>query len=259
MGVCPLIAWRKAGWKNLRRNFLVPTIIGAMAVILLMIAGFRQWTALLFFFASIFTLATVFFEFNKGTQARMAMVRESAATALYRLVQRNKRRYGGFIIHAGFALLFIGIAASSFFQFERDVVVQPDGSFAARNYTIYYRQLTESKDPHKEVVQAKLEIFKNGKSLGFVYPERHFYKNSDQPTTEVALKSFWHEDLYLILIGWDEKGAATFKVYINPLVGLIWQGGLLMALGGLIVLFPDFRPGTAVVTVRESAAAQESS
>ncbi len=256
-GICPLIAWRRAGLKNLRRNFLNPAILGAIGVILLLLLGVRHPVALLFFFSSFFVLGTVYFEFTRGTQARMAIVNEKAPAALYHLVERNKRRYGGFIIHAGVAVLFIGIAASSFFRIEKDAMVQLKESFSAGDYTIAYRDLQEFRDPHKEVVRASLEIFKGEKSLGFLYPERHFYKSADQPTTEVALRSFLKEDLYLILTGWDEKGGANFKVYINPLISLLWRGGLIMALGGLIVLLPDFKPKLADSTVTEASEAEQ--
>ena len=258
-GICPLIAWRKAGLKNLRRNFLIPGILGLIAVITLFILGIHHWVALLFFFSSVFVLATVYLEFSRGTQARMSMVQEPAPVALYQLTTRNKRRYGGFIIHTGFAILFVGIAASSYFQLEQDVTVKPKTSFKVRDYEIHFGELSFFKDPHKEVIRTDLEIFRNGKSLGFLSPERHFYKNSDQPTTEVALRSFFKEDVYVILAAWDEEGAATFKVYINPLIGLIWRGGLIMALGGLIVLLPDYRPRFATSSVRDQVTPQEAS
>jgi cytochrome c-type biogenesis protein CcmF len=255
-GICPLIAWRKATVKNLRRNFLIPSIFGSFAVILLVIFGVYHWIALLFFFSSVFVLATVYLEFNRGTQARMAIVHESATAAFYRLIGRNKRRYGGYIIHTGMAFLIMGIAASSFYQLDKEALVKVNESFTAGAYTLTFRDLKTFNDPHKEVMRASMEIFKGDKRVGFLYPERHFYKNSEQPTTEVAIRPFWNEDLYLILVGPDEKGGATFKIFINPFVNLIWRGGLIMALGGLIVLMPDFKPRMAEQTVQEGVAAE---
>lgn len=257
-GICPLIAWRKAGVKNLKRNFLWPGIVGLVAVVILIVMGVRYWPSLLFFYSAVFMMATVYSEFSKGTQARMAMIREIAPVALFRLIRRNRRRYGGFIIHAGVGILFIGIAASSFYGLEKDAEVKPGESFTVRGYQMVFRELNYQQDVHKEVVQAKLEVFKNSKHLGFLVPERYFYKNSEQPTTEVALRSFWNEDLYIILAGWDNQNKAVFKTYVNPLVSWIWIGGLIMAFGGLFVLLPD--PTLAVQTVRagESIAAQES-
>jgi cytochrome c-type biogenesis protein CcmF len=170
---------------------------------------------------------------------------------------RNKRRYGGFIIHTGVEVLFVGIAASSFYQLEKDVTVKPNETFSARSYEMKFLGLNFQQDAHKEVMSARLAVFKNGKSVGFLVPERHFYRSSDQPTTEVALRSFWNEDLYIILAGWDDQGTATFKTYVNPFISWIWRGGLIMFLGGLIVLMPDYKTRTAVSHVREPLAAEE--
>lgn len=258
-GICPLIAWRKAGLSNLRRNFLIPGTLALSAVLILAILGVHHWLTLVFIFSSVFVLGTVYFEFSKGAQARKMMVHESTFAALYHMTMRNKRRYGGYIIHTGVAILFVGIAASSFYQLEKDVTVAQNATFTARNYQVRFLGLNFHQDPHKEVMGARLEIFKNGKSVGFMVPERHFYKSSEQPTTEVALRSFWNEDLYIILAGWDDKGGATFKIYVNPLINWIWRGGLIMFLGGLIVLFPDLKPQTAPSRVREPLAAEEAS
>jgi cytochrome c-type biogenesis protein CcmF len=184
----------------------------------------------------------------------MAMIREKAPTAFYHLVQRNSRRYGGFIIHTGMAVLMIGIAASSFFSLEKDTMVRLNQSFQVRSYQLIYRDIEFHKDAHKELVRAKIEVIRNGKREGFLVPERHFYKNSDQPTTEVALRSFWNEDLYIILAGWDEQGQATFKVYVNPLVSWVWWGGFIMLFGGIIVLSPSLGREPAFGHVPESAA-----
>ena len=257
-GICPLIAWRKAGIKNLKRNFLWPGIVGLIAVAILIATGVRYWPSLLFFYAAAFMMATVYSEFSKGTQARMAMIREAAPVALFHLIRRNRRRYGGFIIHAGVGILFIGIAASSFYGLEKDSEVRPNESFTVRGYQMVFRELNYHTDAHKEVVQARLEVFKKGKHLGFLVPERYFYKSSEQPTTEVALRSFWNEDLYIILAGWDEQNKAVFKTYVNPLVSWIWIGGLIMAFGGLFVLLPDRSFAVQTVRAGESIAAQES-
>ena len=180
-------------------------------------------------------------------------MQENAPEALYHLVERNRRRYGGYIIHAGVAILFIGIATSSFYRLEKDVTVPQNQSFAIGAYTLKFKGMQFFRDPHKEVWRATLDVFKGENIVGTLTPERHIYKNSEQPTTEVAIRPFWNEDLYMILIGPDDSGAATFKVYVNPFIGLIWRGGIIMALGGLIVLFPDLKAKFALSTEREGA------
>ncbi|PWT93661.1 MAG: cytochrome C biogenesis protein [Acidobacteria bacterium] len=246
-GICPLIAWRKAGVQNLKRNFLTPFIIGLIGVAILIPLGIRNWIALSLMFSSFFVLATVYLEFSKGTQARMAMIGEPAPVALIQLIERNRRRYGGFIIHTGAAIMIMGIAISSFYRLEKDFQVAQGQSFNVGKYNIVYRQLRETKDPHVDTVRADLEIYRNGQFEGMLFPERNFYTASEQPTTEVAIRPFWDEDLYLIISGWDDRGTATFKTYVNPMIGLLWKGAIIMGLGGLIVLLPAFkhRPATA--------------
>ena len=253
-GICPLIAWRKASVKNLKRNFLTPGIIALAGSTVLALFGVHHWLTLLFFFCSVFVLVTVYNEFSKGTKARMAIVEEPAPQALYHLVERNKRRYGGFIIHTGVALLFIGIATSSFYQLDKEVTVSLNDSFTVGAYTLKFKDLQLLRDPHKELWRAKLDVFKGEKMVGVLVPERHFYKNSDQPTTEVAIRPFWNEDLYMILVGPTESGAGIFKVYVNPFIGLIWKGGIIIALGSLIVLLPDLKTKYAISTVRDTGA-----
>jgi cytochrome c-type biogenesis protein CcmF len=258
-GICPLIAWRRASLNNLRRNFLWPLILGTISVVILIITGIRNVASLLFFGSAVFMLATMYFEFYRGTVARMSMIREAAPVAFYRLVERNRRRYGGFIIHAGVAVLIIGIAGSSYYGMNKEITVKPGESFTVRSYKLTYRELIFLKDPNKEVMTARIEVTKNGQPETTLLPERHFYTNSDQPTTEVALRSFWNEDLYVILAGWDDQEAATFKVYVNPLVSWIWIGGFIMAFGSLIVLLPDFKTRMVLSTAREDALEREPS
>lgn len=258
-GICPLIAWRRASLNNLKRNFLWPLILGTISVAILIITGIRGVAPLLFFGSCVFMLATMYFEFYRGTVARMSMIREVAPVAFYRLVDRNRRRYGGFVIHAGIAVLIIGIAGSSYYGMNKEITVKPGESFTVRSYKLTYRELMFHKDPNKEVMTARVEVTKNGQPDVTLLPERHFYTNSDQPTTEVALRSYWNEDLYMILAGWDEQEAATFKVYVNPLISWIWVGGFIMAFGSIIVLLPDFKTRMVLSAAREDALARESS
>ncbi len=243
-GICPLIAWRKAGIKNLKRNFLTPAIFALIVTVVAALSGYFEFYFLMFLYSSLFMLATVLLEFIKGTGARIAMTRESTLIAFYQLIRRNKRRYGGFIIHAGVALLFIGVGTSSVYQLEQEVTLAPNQTLHVREHTLKFHELVTNQDSHKEVILAKLEVLRGAQHIGFLVPERHFYHNSEQPTTEVAIRKFWDRDLYVILAGWDEQGNATFKVFVNPFIGLLWIGGIIMGLGGMIVLLPAYTPQT---------------
>lgn len=248
MGVCPLIAWRKASLRNFRRNFLIPLMGGVLCGAIGVILGIRALTPLLFFSAAGFVLVTGFLEFYKGARARQSIKPTSLITALKDLTLMNKRRYGGFIIHMGVVLVFVGIIASSFFNIEQDFTVQIGEQFTIGDYTLAVQELNQRKNPEKDVVFARLEVFRGGKKIDTLYPEKHFHHKSEQPMTEVSIRPTLKEDLYVVLSGWDEKGNVTFHVFVNPLIQLIWIGIGIIACGGMFVLFPD-KPRVAVVAM----------
>ena len=251
-GICPLIAWRKASFKNFRRNFVYPLLGGLTSGLLVVTLGVRGWWPLLFFSAAGFVALTVFFEFYKGARARQAIRPTGFLPALIDLVTMNKRRYGGFTIHFGVILVFVGITASSLFGVERFFTVKEGESFTLAGYTMKFSGLRERRDPEKTVILAPLEVYRAGEFLAQLTPEKHFHNKSDQPQTEVEIRSTVKEDLYIVLSGWDENGA-TFHVYVNPLVMVIWLGVAVMVAGGLFVLLPN-RKRVTPIAVRASPA-----
>ncbi|GAB4232331.1 MAG: heme lyase CcmF/NrfE family subunit [Acidobacteriota bacterium] len=254
-GICPLIAWRQASWKNFRRNFLYPLAFGLAVGVLLWILGTRHWIALAFFSAAAFVMWTIAFEFFKGARARQSIRGGSFLSALVELTVMNKRRYGGFIIHAGTVLVFVGIIASSFFNIDRVFTVREGERFEIGGYTLQFNGLAQRQDPEKQVVFARLDVLEDGEIIDRLFPQRFFYHKSEQPTTEVAIMSRLTEDLYVVLSGWDDAGNVSFHVFVNPLVQLIWLGIAIMAMAGLFVLFPDYRPAAQRAAARATSTA----
>ncbi len=246
-GICPLIAWRKATWKNFRRNFVYPVVGGLLTGGTALAVGVRDWWAMLFFSAAGFVLLTVFFEFYKGTRARQAIRPTNAITALIDLTAMNKKRYGGFVIHLGAVAVFVGITASSLFGVEKFFSVQPGGQFSLAGYTLQFDQLLQRDDPEKTVILAPVEVYKGDSLIGKLSPEKHLHHKSNQPQTEVAIRSTITEDLYVVLSDFDQTGAVTFHLYVRPMVMVIWIGVAIMVLGGLFNLIPDRKRATAVV------------
>ncbi len=259
-GICPLIAWRKASWKNFRRNFLYPLSAGFITGIVLFALGVRNWIALAFFSSSAFVAMTIFYEFYKGARARQTIRPSGFPQALIDLTLMNKRRYGGFIVHAGVVLVFVGIISSSMFQSETLQTIRQGESFQIRNYALRYDGMFQRNDPEKDVVFAEVTIIRDGREIGKLFPEKQFHHKSQQPVTEVAIRHRLKEDLYLILSGWDEEGNVTFHAYVNPLIMLFWIGVLVMALAGVFILLPDRKSGEAAAAkssrqeVRDEAA-----
>ncbi|MFQ5741222.1 MAG: heme lyase CcmF/NrfE family subunit [Acidobacteriota bacterium] len=247
-GICPLIAWRKASFKNFRRNFLVPLGAGLATGALALSAGIQDPIPLFFFSAAGFVVTTGFFEFYKGARARQSIRPTGFLTALTDLTLTNKRRYGGYIIHLGVVLILVGIAGSSHFNQEEQFTLRKGESFQVGDYRLSFQGLNHHRDPEKDVVSAPIDVFRGPTALGTLRPQKHFHYRSEQPMTEVAIRSTLKEDLYLVLSGWNQEGEASFHVFLKPMVQLIWLGTAILVLGGLFVLLPNRKLAAGVVS-----------
>jgi cytochrome c-type biogenesis protein CcmF len=241
-GVCPLIAWRKASVRNLRRNFLYPLTLSFVITAGLYTVGIRHVIALISFAICLFVFGTIVLEFYRGTRARRAVSGGSVWQAFVSLIRKNRRRYGGYIVHFGMVLIFVGITGSSAYQIEQNVVLRPGESALVGTFTLQYDDLTRMIESTYETFIAKLTVSRHGKYLTTLYPEKRLYFAQNQPTTEVALRTRPFEDLYIIMAGFEPSRTATFKVFVNPLVFWMWIGGLVMVLGTAIAIWPERRP-----------------
>ena len=240
-GVCPLIAWRKGSVRNFQRNFLNPLVVSLLGVAVLYGSGIRHMVALISLSICLFAFSTIVLEFYRGTRARRASMGGTTWQAFLSLMTRNRRRYGGYIIHFGVVLIFVGITGSSAYKIERDVVLDPMEQTTVGDFTLRYETLESDLQPTHESIRAKVEVSRNGRHVTTLFPERRFYFAQNQPTTEVALRTSLLEDLYIILAGFEPSGTATFKVFVNPLVIWLWLGGLVMIVGTLIAIWPERR------------------
>jgi len=238
-GICTLIGWRRPSIKNLLLNFLWPLAVALILVIVLFILGVREWYALIAFPVCGFVLSTIFYEWFRGTRARHRMRTENYLKSFWGLIVANRPRYGGYIVHIAVILIAIGVIGSSLYEVENEATLMPGESMTIKNYTLTYENLDYYETQSKEVVTVTLSVYNHGKLIGKLIPEKYFHRSYEQPVTEVAIRTTLREDLYVILVGWDESGLATFKVLVNPLVNWIWIGGGVFVLGGLIVFWPD--------------------
>jgi cytochrome c-type biogenesis protein CcmF len=257
-GVCPLIAWRKASVRNLRRNFLYPLSLSFVVTALLYRAGIRHVVALISLSVCCFVFGTIVLEFYRGTRARRASTGGTVWQAFTSLVRRNRRRYGGYIIHFGVVLIFVGITGSAAYQIEEDVVLQPGERATVGQFTLQYDELRRMIHPTYEAFIATVGVMRNGQAMTTMHPEKRLYFVQNQPTTEVALRTSLFEDLYIILAGFEPSRIATFKVFINPLVAWMWVGGLIMVLGTVIAIWPERRPYSSPARRTEQSATSTS-
>ncbi|MDQ7842381.1 MAG: heme lyase CcmF/NrfE family subunit [Armatimonadota bacterium] len=238
MGVCPLLAWRKASPRSLRRNFLVPGMLGLLAALLLRVLGMTHPLALVAFALCVFVTAAILQDFHRGAMVRRSHG-EPYLLAAVRLVARNHRRYGGYVVHLGMILLFAGIAGGAF-STEREVVLRRGETATVHQYLLRYEGASTYPTRSALVTAATLTVFNSGKPVAVLTPQRNIHKtHEDQPMTEVAIRSTWREDLYVILAGLGEDGTANFRVIINPLMMWMWAGAAVLTVGTLIAFWPE--------------------
>lgn len=261
MGVGPLISWRKASRENLFKNFFVPSVIAIVTGVLLFALGVGDVYALLAYSLSAFVLMTVFTEFFRGIRVR-AKRGENPLVAFGRLVSKNKRRYGGYIVHVGVVLIVIGITSSSVFVTEKQVTLSRGESVTLNDYTLTFNGINQYTTNAKNATVASLTAFKGGKEIGVMSPEKNIYKYEGNreinQETEVALRSTLTDDLYIILMSFTDDGSATLRVILNPLVSWIWAGGVVLVLGAIITMLPDGRKGREEVFVRYTLGEKDS-
>ena len=252
MGIGPVIAWRRASRRNLRKNFTLPVVAGAGTLGCLLLLGVRHAMALATFTIGVFVMTIVVTEFWKGTNARAHIAGEGMLSAFRSLVRRNRRRWGGYVVHAGVVVVFTGLAGAAFdVRVEQELA--PGEAMTVRSafgteYRLVYESLSHSRPRVAEDVRendwrwtALLTVYRGGERIGIMRPERRFYPVMDQASTEVGIESTVFEDLYVIPKDVDlESGAerVTFEVKVLPLVPWIWCGGLIAAIGALVGLWP---------------------
>lgn len=267
MGIGPVIAWRRASKRNLRKNFTLPVATGLATLAVLLATGVRHGMALATFALAAFVMTIVVTEFWKGTSARARIAGEGIVSAFRSLVKRNRRRWGGYIVHAGVALVFTGLAGAAFdARVEQEMV--PGEAMTVRSalgseYRLVYESLSHTRPRAADDVQendwrwtALLTAYRDGERIGVLRPEKRFYPVMEQTSTEVGISSSALEDLYVIPKDLETgTDRATFEVKVLPLVPWIWCGGLIVAIGTLVGLWPPRGvPVPSAARERESAA-----
>jgi len=296
-GIGPVIAWRKATLANARRNFIVPVSFALIVLVTLLATGIAAGKplALAMFCCAAFVLGSIGQEYFRGTRARRAVAGEPAPLALFALVTRNRRRYGGYIVHVGIAVLFVGIAASSSFQHASELSLSPGQSTKVGAYTVRYVRPTAAITPRYDPahtgstmsIGAVLDVSKHGKYVATLTPAEDFYDSGEpsqgsvghliggQPVSQVSMNAGVTRDVWsaiapaidtprlkriveignktIPLVRPDEgmialavmereylkaPPPAEFHLIVSPLVMWIWIGGLIVAGGGLIALWP---------------------
>ena len=242
-GVGPLLAWRRSTLTNLRDSFLFPTSLAVVVGGALAAAGLHVWSSGLCFALAAFVAGTIGQEFWRGARIRKKNTSTDLFTAMVGLVGRNKRRYGGYIVHLGIVLMFLGFAGNAY-KLDEQVLLKQGQSATVGKWEFRNDGVKVSDDGQKQMTTAYISVLKDGEQIDTLYPARWtFHRHEDSPTTEVAIRRGFAEDLYLVLPGADPAMMAaqtvTLQIVVNPLVNWIWLGFGVIAFGTGIALLPE--------------------
>src|SRR5438552_9818645 len=240
-GVGPLLAWRKASTNSLKRNFLMPGILALATGVVLYLRGVQHFYAWLSLVMSTFVTITIVREFYKGARARSVGTGENFVEAVVNLTLRNTRRYGGYVVHFAFVLLFIGWSGQAFTTDGSSELGIGD-TMSIREYTLRVDKLGTEDTSNYSSDKATVGLFEYGKKVANLYPERRVYKagQEPQPTSEVAIYSTAKNDVYVVFAGATPDGRkAILQVFYNPLTMWVWVGGVVLVIGTLIALLPN--------------------
>jgi len=240
MAMGPMIAWRRASWNNLKRNFLWPAAAALLVALGLFIWKVQDFLPLLGFTLLAFVVLTILYDTALALRARKRIAGEGIIRGLITLTRRNQRRYGGLVVHLGVVLIIMGIAGSMTYSIEKEATLAVKQNLQVGNYQIQFQGLRGSQQPTHFRVEGAFRVFHSGNDEGILSPALKFFPTQQSPVGRAVHQSSLSEDIYLILSGFSEldRNQATLKVLVRPLVIWMWIGGFVITLGTLICILP---------------------
>jgi cytochrome c-type biogenesis protein CcmF len=266
-GVGPLLPWRATSLRSIRRNFIVPTVALWATVIVCIAVGVSPWKngafasgnfyALVGFAMAAGVFAAILSEFLRGGAVIARQTRRNLFSAIVLLTRRNTRRYGGYIIHIGVVIVVIGLCGSAFNRSEeRELALH--ATLPIGPYTLENVGFTQDSNANYNSEYAQLDVYKNGRKLFQMTPEKRVYIASEQPQTMVAIHSVPGWDLYVVYEGTNpDTGQPIIKAFLNPLVGWIWAGVVFVVFGTFIALAPSLSPAAVALKAPATRAVPE--
>jgi cytochrome c-type biogenesis protein CcmF len=253
-GVGPLLAWRKSTLKNLTEQFLWPVGVGVATLGGLVFAGMPAWPAGICFALCSFVGTTVVQEFVRGAGVRRRATGTDYLTAMVGLVVRSTRRYGGYVVHLGIVLMFVGFTGEAF-KIDGQILLKPGERAAVGRYEIRNDGVRVTDDGQKQMVTGHLTVFRDGKVIDKAYPGKWLYRRHEQePVSDVAIRRSLAEDLYIVMPGFElQDQSVTLQVVVNPLVDWIWVGFGVLVFGTMLALLPEQAIGLATAKVPAAA------
>ena len=239
-GVGPLIPWRKASVAQLRRRFVAPIVVALLSIIPIAVFtdATTNWVAAATVVAGVFVVACITGEFWRGMKVRHALGGVSWPGSLFSMVARNRRRYGGYIVHLGIVVLFIGIVGSRAFATEADIALRQGQKATVDGYTLVNEGASRAQNPHKTTTSVRIGVFQGGDRVTTLLPGIEQFAVDGTRASEVAIDSRPSRDLYIVLVQLEDNGTARLSVFVNPLVLWVWVAGLMIFAGGAVAAWP---------------------
>ena len=244
MGVAPLSAWGAGSAKRLGRAMIVPVGLTVIALLLIGIGGTRDGGALFAYGIVMLSGFVALYEIGRGGAARARATGENIVQATMALFGRNRRRYGGFIVHLGITVIGLGVIGSTLFQAETQQTLRPGEALQFQDYSMTFQGVDAGQiaDDGRFMDIANITLVRNGAQVATLRPRHDIYPSTEgqQGMTMIIPGSYstLENDFYVLFVAGQADGSATFKVYINPLINLIWWGGLILIVGTLISAWP---------------------
>jgi cytochrome c-type biogenesis protein CcmF len=241
MGVCPLLGWAKTSWQSTRSGFLFSLLATLLVVVIILIVGGGKWY-LISAAVCCFPISTILLEWFQRTKARYQSRKENYLRALLALLNSNRPRYGGFVVHIGIIFITLGVVASSFYSVETTKTLDIGQSMKVGEYDLTYDELMLKGSQTKVSAIATLSISRQGRLIGDIYPENNYWFSYADTFAEVAVRTTPAEDVFVSLVwtSFDQQDkSVTIRAMVNPLVVWIWVGGVLLLLGGVIAFSPQ--------------------
>jgi cytochrome c-type biogenesis protein CcmF len=245
MGIGPLIAWRRASLDNLRRNFVGPIVVGAVAAAVVFVLGVRSALAVATLGTTAFVAATIALDFGRAIRARLRMGQRLLPAAGY-LLRTHNRRYGGFVVHFGILVIALGVTGSNAWSVQTEATLKLGEATELAGYRVRFDGLHAREESNHFKVVGNFTVTNGAARPALMHPTKKFYPQEQTPIAGVDYRLGLKEDLYLVLGDFSRDGsAATVKVQVNRLVSWIWMGGLVLTLGALLSLLPERRKAAA--------------
>jgi len=242
MGIAPLSAWGATSLSRLGKALLVPLVLTIATVALFAFYGMNSIGAIVAYGVILPAGYVALYETYRGYRARRHIHKENPLQTLQALFRRNPRRYGGYLVHLGVTIIGIGIIGSTVFQQETQHTLSIGESMFFNGYELRYDSLETGlvSQDGRIIDRANLTLFKDGREVAPLRPRRDYFGDQGQSMTIASAHSTLQNDFYVIMVGWEEisQRTATFKIFINPLINLIWSGSLILIIGTILAAWP---------------------